>query len=429
VTALYLYDDAAARDFEPYCLSRPASELRAGTAIIRARWERRLQMTAAGFLGAEHLRDFEESGAPPAVGASGVLPAGSVVASSRCVVALDGKHADRGARAWTCGGRVAAVRLSHSLPASRFVAGELSLDELATEAGEVAGRERAAARDGVPMTPASGAGVSEIEGRWLEAPWDLIATLPEQLGEDIPLAAEQLTIHNPADVHVLGEHPVYCERGALMEPWVVLDATAGPILVRRGAVISAFSRLVGPCYVGEDSTIIGDRVSACSIGDVCKVRGEISNSIVLGHSNKGHTGFVGHSYLGRWVNLGAGTTTSNLKNTYGQVQLATRHGTRDTGQQFLGTFFGDHVKTGIGTMLTTGTILGTGANVFGTAMPPKRVPPFAWGESEPYARFDREKFIGVAERVMQRRQVELTERAQAHLRALYDLAAGERAEG
>ena len=99
----------------------------------------------------------------------------------------------------------------------------------------------------------------------------------------------------------------------------------------------------------------------------------------VGHANKGHDGFVGHSVLGRWVNLGAGTTTSNLKNTYGTVALWTPGGVADTGLQFLGTLFGDHVKTGIGLRLTTGCVLGAGANVV-DRMPPKAVAPFAWGE-------------------------------------------------
>src|SRR5204863_9771343 len=101
------------------------------------------------------------------------------------------------------------------------------------------------------------------------------------------------------------------------------------------------------------------------------------------YANKGHEGFVGHSYLGKWVNLGAGTTTSNLKNTYGTVSLWTPSGTRNTGLQFLGTLFGDHVKTGIGLRLSTGTVIGTGANVY-DAMPPKAVAPFAWGSGAPY---------------------------------------------
>jgi len=102
----------------------------------------------------------------------------------------------------------------------------------------------------------------------------------------------------------------------------------------------------GPCYIGQNVNVMGGDISGCSIGDVSKVRGELSSTVVAGYANKGHDGFVGHSYIGRWVNLGAGTVTSNLKNTYGTVALWTPTGVRDTGMQFLGTMFGDHVKTG-----------------------------------------------------------------------------------
>ncbi|HUF66215.1 MAG TPA: putative sugar nucleotidyl transferase [Gemmatimonadaceae bacterium] len=429
MTRLYMYDDERARAFEPFCLTRPAGELRAGAELIRVRWEKRLQLEAGGFLGADHLRDFDESGVPHAVPRDGTLEAGSVVASSRCAVTLREGSGDRGASAWVCGGRIAAVRLAAATPASAFADGTLDLARLAEPAQRgSAADDREPTAPSTPMTPASGGGVVEIKGRWLNATWDLIATLGEQLAEDIPAMAARLTIHNPAEARVLGEHAVYCERGAHLEPWVVLDATTGPILVRGGASIAAFSRLVGPCYIGEGSTIIGDRVSTCSVGDVCKVRGEISNSILLGHSNKGHTGFVGHSYLGRWVNLGAGTTTSNLKNTYGNVQLAMPGGVHDTGQQFLGTFFGDHVKTGIGTMLTTGTVLGAGANVFGSVPPPKRVPAFAWGEREPYGRFELAKFLEVAARMMERRHVELSSRGREWLSTVYQKALRDQAD-
>jgi hypothetical protein len=121
--------------------------------------------------------------------------------------------------------------------------------------------------------------------------------------------------------------------------------------------------------------------------------------------------------LGRWVNLGAGTITSNLKNTYGPVSLWTPHSMRDTGMQFLGTMFGDHAKTGIGTSLTTGTVLGAGANVYGAESPPKVVPPFAWGSAPPYAVYRLDKFLEVAERMMARRQVTLTDRGRQQLAA------------
>jgi len=382
MTALYLYDDATARSFEPFTLTRPVSELRAGIGIIRQRWERTTGLSAVGFASAPWLADFEENGAPTALAPDAILPAGSLVASSRCVIGYTEVLATRD-RIWECDGRVAAVRLAHDVRADALADGTLALESLAPS--------------GKSCT---------IAGRWLEAPWDLIAQLSAQLNEDIPAVSSMMRTASLM-YDSLGSFTLTVEEGATVEPYVLFDASAGPVLIRRGATISAFTRLVGPCYVGHDAIIAGDRVANCAIGAKSKVRGEFSSSIVLGHSNKGHTGFVGHSYLGRWVNLGSGTTTSNLKNTYGPVQMWTPSGQRDTGQQFLGTLFGDHAKTGIGTMLTTGTVIGAGANVFGGEMPPKYVPPFAWGHDEPHRPFAADKFLAVVERMMQRRGMQL----------------------
>jgi UDP-N-acetylglucosamine diphosphorylase/glucosamine-1-phosphate N-acetyltransferase len=200
---------------------------------------------------------------------------------------------------------------------------------------------------------------------------------------------------------------------------VFFDVTGGPILIREGATVQAFTRLVGPCVVGRHSQVGADRIAASSIGDSCKVHGELSTSILLGHSNKGHDGFVGHSYLGRWVNLGAGTITSNLKNTYGSVSLWTPAGIRDTGLQFLGALIGDHAKTGIGVRLTTGSVIGAGANVFGGDVMPKVVPPFAWGDAPPFTTHELGKFLVTAERMMQRRGISLDDRMRAQLSAAH----------
>ena len=204
-----------------------------------------------------------------------------------------------------------------------------------------------------------------------------------------------------------------------MEPSVCFDTTSGPILLRATSHVQAFTRLVGPLYVGAHSVLTTDRIAASSIGDTCKVHGEMSNSILIGHSNKGHDGFVGHSMLGRWVNLGAGTITSNLKNTYGTVQLWTPDGIRETGLQFLGTLFGDHAKTGIGMRLTTGCVLGAGANVYGSTMPPKAVAPFSWGEAGDFRAYRVDKFLEVAERMMSRRHVTLEEASRQQLRTAF----------
>jgi UDP-N-acetylglucosamine diphosphorylase/glucosamine-1-phosphate N-acetyltransferase len=390
MSALYFYDDARARQFEPFALTRPGSELRAGTSLIRRRWERATSLQSAGFISSPHLAHFEEGNAPPAVAPKSEIPAGSVLVNTRCVIPIDLEldHFDL----LMCDGAACAVRLARALPVSQFANGSTDLGTIQTSLG---GRK--------------------IKGRWINEVWDFIGTLSEQLMEDIPLRAKSLTASAKYEAATIGDHPIYVEEGAEIGPQVVLNASAGPILIRAGASAAPFTHLVGPISVGPGSHILGDRVAASSIGDHCKVRGEFSNTIVLGHSNKGHAGFVGHSYMGRWVNLGALTTTSNLKNTYGQVQLWTPSGVRATGQQFLGTLFGDHAKTGIGTMLSTGTVIGAGANVFGANTPPRVVPPFAWGDHEPYDTYDVARFLAVAERVMARRHVELGEKARKQL--------------
>lgn len=382
---LYLYDNARAREFQPFALTRPASELRAGAWLAREQWEALFGERARGFIGAHHLADFEELDAPPWVAPDVELPAGAVVANSRFLPTLG--HELPNAAVWRSGDEVAAVRLPR---ATRATALE---DSLAAE--QSAGKE--------------------LIGRWVRHVWDLIRYLTDQLTDDISALGPQLDT-TPPDAIILGDpKAVYVERGAIVEPHALFDVGAGPVLVRSGARVHAFTRVVGPTYVGSASSVMGDRVAACAIGDSCRVHGEISNSVILGHSNKSHDGFVGHSYLGRWVNIGAGTVTSNLKNTYGPVQLWTPDGLRDTGLTFLGSMIGDYAKTGIGTRLTTGTVIGAGANIFPGGFAPKVVPPFAWGDGDPLASFELAKFLEVAERQMARRGVSLSVQARRHL--------------
>lgn len=392
MTALVLYDDLVARGFEPFALTRPAGELRAGGEITRRRWARALGTPATGFVAAAHLATFDEFDAPPA--AFGDLAAGTWVANSRCLPILSAMiPAD--ARAIRVAGRVGAVRLARTTPASALADGSLALESLADASAAV-----------------------DVEGWWLDAVWDLIRHLNPMLASDaLALAAGQTEV--PQHVTVLGTHAVHVDLAAQVEPIVLIDATAGPVLVRRGAVVQAFTRLVGPCIIGEDASVSGGRVAACSIGERVKVNGEISSTIMIGHCNKGHDGFVGHSVIGRWANLGANTVTSNLKNSYGTVQLWTPKGIAETGLQFLGSLIGDHVKTGIGTRLTTGCVLGAGANVFGTTMPPKVVAPFAWGEAPAWGVFAADKFLAVTQRVMARRDVTLSDGMRACLGAAH----------
>ncbi|MGI9078972.1 MAG: putative sugar nucleotidyl transferase, partial [Gemmatimonadaceae bacterium] len=283
MSGLYLYDDFVARAFEPFALTRPTSELRAGVELIRARWESALGTRATGSVVAPHLADFEELGAPPAVITT--IPAGSIVANSRCVVPLGWSGQDTDV--WMCHGLVAAVRVRAELNVEELEGGEAPLESLG----------------------ATGNRTVEIDGRWLTEVWSFITDLGAQLRDDISRLAPTLDCISAAHLTVVGSNPVFIERGAAVESMVIVDATAGPVLVRSGASVRAFTRLTGPVAIGKNASVLGDRVAGCSIGEMSVVRGEMSESVLLGHSNKSHDGFVGHSYLGRWVNLGAGTTT------------------------------------------------------------------------------------------------------------------------
>ncbi len=409
--ALCLYDDARARLFEPFATTRPGGELRAGALLVRERWTRVLGGVASAFAASPALDGFAEFDAPPSVSRAGLthLAAGTVVVHTRALPFLAGalmQDPDIPSDVLAIDGRVAAVRLAVPLDLASLRDGTLSLEALAISHAPVQA-------------------VTAIDGVWLDEVWDIIRLLNTLLVHDIPALAAALDCTALDDDGqqargpvVIGGHPVWLESGATIEPYAVFDTTLGPVLLRRGASVQAFTRVVGPCYVGCDAAVMADRISGSAIGDTCRVHGELSATVLIGHANKGHDGFVGHSIIGRWVNLGAGTTTSNLKNTYGTVALWTTDGIRDTGLQFLGTLFGDHAKTGIGMRLTTGCVLGAGANVM-DAMPPKAVAPFTWGTRAPYDVFALDKFLQTAERMMTRRQVVLDDAQRAHLGAVH----------
>jgi UDP-N-acetylglucosamine diphosphorylase/glucosamine-1-phosphate N-acetyltransferase len=194
---------------------------------------------------------------------------------------------------------------------------------------------------------------------------------------------------------------------ASVGPNVVFDAEAGPIIVHRDAVIRPNCVLCGPCSIGPGSVVV-DRAHIRAntvIGPVCRVGGEVGGTIFQGYANKSHEGHLGDSWVGKWANLGAGTTNSNLLNTYGEVAVRLEPGGsfHRTGQTFLGAIIGDHVKTAILTRLMTGVVLGTGAMIASSKPPPPAVRRFAWltDDGERTYRFD--KFIEVARAVMARR--------------------------
>jgi UDP-N-acetylglucosamine diphosphorylase/glucosamine-1-phosphate N-acetyltransferase len=369
MTDIHLLEPDNSPEWSPFAQCRPICELRAGAWLIRERWEAAVDGEAVAVYSTKPMHAFVEEGVP--------------TVSERQAVA---------GPAFVARSDFAPAGVKTTLPKSpaRFVNEATTVGwwvpRGATWEGEHA--------DWVEV---------EIEGMLLNGSFDIITAQEHFLAPDAldfahetgdPLPQGSVVIGDPADVVILG---------AAVEPGTVFDVRGGVVVIEQHCHVRSGTRFEGPVYVGPGTEILGGSISQSSIGPRCKVRGEVTHTTFVGYANKAHDGFVGHSVVGRWVNLGAGTTTSNLKNTYGPIRLKVGDVSLETGRQFLGALFGDHCKTGIGTMLSTGAVVGVGANVFDFPSAPKYVPP-----------------LKVAARVMPRRQVEMTEAVQEMLGTIYD---------
>jgi UDP-N-acetylglucosamine diphosphorylase/glucosamine-1-phosphate N-acetyltransferase len=253
--------------------------------------------------------------------------------------------------------------------------------------------------------------------------WEVIVRLPEafaELEQLLPLGVDAELWHRRG-VWIVAPERVWIAPTADLAPGVVLDARQGMIVLEEGVIVQPNAVLLGPCSVGAHSllrahTTVG---SNTVIGEQCRIGGEVAQSVFHAYANKQHEGFVGHSYIGEWVNLGAGTTTSNLKNTYGTVRVLLPSGEQETGTQFLGTLCGDHTKTAIGTFLRTGAVLGVSANVLSGGMRARLVPSFAWGDVEHPQSYALAKALEVARRAMSRRGRSLLPEEEELLRCEY----------
>lgn len=252
--------------------------------------------------------------------------------------------------------------------------------------------------------------------REIAYPWDLLSAGAGELQRQFRNGGRhEGTVYS--GVHFLNHKEIHIAPGAVIKSGVVLDAERGSICIERGALIEPTAILEGPCYIGP-RCVVRPRAAirgGTSLGPLCKVGGEIEGSIVAGCSNKQHDGFLGHSYLGSWVNLGAGTITSDLKNTYGAIRVSLSGVNVETGQRFLGALIGDHAKTAIGTILPTGCIIGTASNVLTRGPVPRFVPSFAWLTDQGLEAYRVEKVAQIAEIVMGRRDASLSDAERALL--------------
>jgi len=390
--ALYLLDPDPSPGWAPFAGARPIAELRAGAHLIRERWEAFAGTETTTIFALPHLAGFVEPGVP-AVGARRPVAGPALIGSSTFV--------PRG--------------LAPPLPPAAF---RLSCSGVTVGWGVGPG----ATWNG----PQANAASVEVPGVVLHGAYDLVRVLEPLLAEDLGAwLGESDPI--PAGSIVLGDPAWISLHDTAVEPGVVFDVRQGPVVLESGVEVRSGTRLEGPLWTGANTHLLGGPIRASAIGPHCKVRGELASCLFLGYANKAHDGFVGNCVIGRWVNLGAGTITSNLKNTYGSVRLDVAGAAIETGLTNLGSLIGDHAKTAIGTLLGTGTVIGVGANVFGAVRPPKYVPPLAWGVSEATAeagvRLTKEGFLKIAERVLPRRDVAVDDAIRAMLGRIYDWAA------
>jgi UDP-N-acetylglucosamine diphosphorylase / glucose-1-phosphate thymidylyltransferase / UDP-N-acetylgalactosamine diphosphorylase / glucosamine-1-phosphate N-acetyltransferase / galactosamine-1-phosphate N-acetyltransferase len=252
----------------------------------------------------------------------------------------------------------------------------------------------------------------EGQSRLAESLSDLISWNEESLIED----ALQLLkgVRKPivaGPFYTVNDEDIWLGTEVRIKPGCVLDASQGPVVLAEGVEVGSNSVIQGPCYIGPHAvirplTIIKD---ATTIGRLCKIGGEVVNSIMLGHSNKAHDGFLGHSYIGKWVNFGAGTSTANLKSTYGLVSVQYAEREVPTGRQFFGSVVGDHAKTGIGTRLMPGTYLGFCTALIGSNIPPRFIPSFSFWTDKGLAPYGLEKAKTVMKAVYARRDLRWTD--------------------
>lgn len=241
--------------------------------------------------------------------------------------------------------------------------------------------------------------------------WNLIANLPEQLAFDYELwrrtsRASARTPHSPSKgVHVVGNsRSLWIGKNVKVYPQNVLNTESGPIILDSDVTLEPFNRIDGPAYIGRGSSLLGGKfTSGTAIGPGCKIGGEWEASIAQGFVNKAHAGFFGHGILGEWVNLGAMTTNSDLKNNYGTVRVNRAGTDAETGLIKVGSFIADHSKTGIGTLVPTGATWGVGVNYFGGDLGPKNIPSFVWGVTGKMVEHRIDKMIDAANAAMKRR--------------------------
>ncbi|MCF7803803.1 MAG: hypothetical protein K9N46_00690 [Candidatus Marinimicrobia bacterium] len=407
---LCLFEDRRVEDCSPITLTRPVFDMRCGISPLREKIEHRLSGEEIIYHVREYLKDVVREAYPDAL--VNQLPAEDTLFINGRVLFNEFyeimEHENEPVL-YEQDDQIFAAFVPARLISKVTVTGEeklLSFDNI------------------------SFAETHSVRWKAFRYPWEFVHSNAAEIEADIHRKNLQKSVPTSdyPQAHFVNDAQIYIGTGVTIHPGVVLDATSGPIVLDEEVTIGNNASITGPCYIGKHSKIsaVSNITGDVSIGPVCKIGGEVTESIIQGYSNKKHGGFLGGSFLGEWVNLGADTNNSDLKNNYSTVSVPVNGDLVDTGLQFFGCIIGDHSKTAIGTTINTGSSIGLGSNLFGTGFPPKFIPCFSWGGADSLVEHQFSKMVETAEMVMGRREVEMTAAYRTMLDVVFQRTAGHR---
>ena len=434
---LCIFEDERYPNFLPLVLDRPVFELSIGTQSLRGRLVDELNPETVALWCRPYLADAlrgeqpQEGGRPTVVNE---LPPGEVLFLNGRLLTYGGELKE------LCAdlkpecvlrkmGTIVAARLSAERAASfkEYIDALISdegvekvIREVKRASSEASGDNGGEGGDGAQdasrvktlarWAQQSGVTLVETGVRLISHHWQFIDENRSCIVDDFqknPLRGTSPDTELFKGVELINESDIVIGSGVEVRSGTVLDASEGSIVIANNVRIEPNAIIYGPCAIGEDSIVRGGAKigHGTSLGRQCRVGGEVEACIVAPFSNKQHEGFIGHSYVGSWVNIGAGSSTSDLRNNYGLVKVWTAGRMRGTGRRFLGSIIGDHAKVAINSRLNTGTVVGFNANVLSAGFPPRFIPSFAWQLEPGFVRWDLDDAIKTAKVVLDRRNV------------------------
>jgi len=408
---LVIFEDTLFDNFYPLTYMRPVFDLRCGRTTLREKIERATGTAASALFVRDWMASVTAAKNDTAVNDLSALRGGDdiLLVNGRCLWLGDAKPTTGRDAVGKAGEEIAYVSLTK----------------------ETAAKIDASDFDSFLAAACEAAAPKEVSGlKVLAFPWNLIEENVGAITDDFEklgksgvegTLAEGAYIWGPKDL-------VYIAPGAVIEPTAVIDTQDGPVIIEENVTVNPHTRIQGPASIGRDTVLFGGKIrEGTTIGPVCRVGGEVEEAIIHGHSNKYHDGFLGHAYVCEWVNLGALTTNSDLKNDYGTVEVMFKWQLTDTGSSKVGSFIGDHTKTSIGTLINTGTMIGMMSNILGIgSLLPKFVPSFAMFMQGMFFKASPKKLIETARTAMSRRKVEMLPEEEELLGFLFELTRDER---